>query len=122
MVMGTISQSLVASAARTTSSNSDQVTGILGCTGAVILINVSASSGSTPTLDFTIQTYDPAGAAWVDLVAVPQITGAGRVTKIIYPNASGALYQVLPFPYRVKWVIGGSTPSFTFSIGVNYLP
>jgi hypothetical protein len=122
MAMNPISQILVASAAHTISGNSDTITGIVDCVGAVILVNVSAASGTTPTLDFTLQTLDPASATWVDLASLTQITTTGRVTKIVYPNASGALYQVLPFPYRIKWVIAGTTPSFTFSIGINYLP
>lgn len=113
---------LFASATKTASGNTDTVNGIVGIIGAVFFINVSAVSGSSPTLDLTLQALDAATNAYVDLVSIAQITATGRVTKIVYPNASGAIYQVLPAQYRWKYAIAGTNPSFTFSIGANYLP
>jgi hypothetical protein len=99
---------LVASAARTTTGNS----GLLGAGwGAVSSIraqlNVTAASGTTPTLDVVIEdTLD--GTNFNPVVTFAQKTTTGR--EVI--NAT------IPFSdqMRVRWTVGGTTPSFTFAV------
>lgn len=114
---------LKASGATTATGTTDAVPGIAGIVGAVFYINVTAASGTLPTLDLALQGYDPASNTWNTLASLAQKTTAdGMTVKIVYPNASGAIYQVLPPAYRWQYTIGGTLPSFTFSIGVAYLP
>ena len=107
----------VTSAARTTSSNSGI---IVSKVGAVLsgLVNVSAASGTTPTLDLVLQESYDNGVTFQDIWHCERITG---VTTAFIP--------AIPLGGRRRWLwtIAGTTPSFTFSIittGVNtaFLP
>lgn len=89
--------------------------------GAIFNFNVSAATGQTPTLALSLQWQDPATLAWLTLVTLTTITATGNIQAVVYPGASDAAYSVLPGTYRWAWAVGGSNPSFTFSIGVNYL-
>lgn len=100
-------EDLVASAARTASGNS----GTLGGWGAVKTIraqlDVTAVSGVGPTLDVVIEdTLD--GTNWNVIGTFAQKTAAGREIVTITSAFSDTI--------RVRWTIGGTTPSFTFSI------
>lgn len=96
----------VASAARTTSSNSGI---IVSKVGAVLsgLVNVSAASGTTPTLDLVLQESYDNGVTFQDIWHCERITG---VTTAFIP--------AIPLGGRRRWLwtIAGTTPSFTFSI------
>src|SRR4051812_27457108 len=116
-------QILKASGAVTATGNTTAVNGIVGIIGAIFYIKVTAVSGTLPTLDLALQALDPASNSWVTLASLAQKTTAdGMHAYIVYPNASGAIYQVLPAQYRWLYTIAGTNPSFTFSIGVSYLP
>lgn len=100
---------VIASAARTTSGQSAS----LQC-GQVpvisLLVNVTAASGTTPTLDITVQWSPDGGATWASADPVDsftQITAAGNVAKRFAVKAN---------VYRIVYTIGGTTPSFTFSV------
>ena len=100
-----ITASLAASAARTTSGNSGQVT-VEGPTFGVML-NVTAVSGTTPSMTLSIE-WSPDGVTWY-----PGET-ADAFTAI---TATGARAKAFPVkgPYaRASWAITGTTPSFTF--------
>ncbi|MGH9167376.1 MAG: hypothetical protein ACRD02_06040 [Acidimicrobiia bacterium] len=70
-----------------------------------LLLDVTAASGTTPTLDITIQGSDD-GTNWYALGTFAQKTGVSAERKA-FP---GARYV------RYVSTIGGTTPSFTFSI------
>ena len=98
---------VVASGART--SNGD--TGILSVRyndfeNLRCQLDVTAASGTTPTLDVVIEdTID--GSNWNTIGTFAQKTTTGReVINITIPFAGRV---------RVRWTIGGATPSFTFS-------
>lgn len=70
----------------------------------VVFLNVTAASGTTPTLVVTVQ-ESPDGVEWAYLGAFAQQTAVGTNEL--------SFAQVAEF-VRVSWVIGGTTPSFTF--------
>jgi hypothetical protein len=129
---GTISPLTVAggtietSAARTTTANGTTITNASG-RGAMFYINVSAASGTTPTLVVQLQVQDPVSTSWIDITgaATPTITGTGLSMLTVCPGiveaANTKVAQGLPRVFRFRWTIGGTTPSFTFSIGAQYL-
>lgn len=80
-----------------------------GALEAVILLNVTEVSGTTPTLDVTIQ-ESVDGVVWMTLFSFAQKTGAGTEVK-----KTSAFARFL----RASWVITGTTPSFTFSLKAN---
>ena len=129
---GTISPLTVAgltietSAARTTTANGTTITHASG-RGALFCINVTAASGTTPTLVVQLQVQDPVSTSWIDVTpaATPTITGTGLTMLTVCPgiseSANSRVAQGLPRVFRFRWTIGGTTPSFTFSIGAQYL-
>lgn len=90
--------------------------------GVVLTLDIDAASGTTPTLDVKLQGTDGLGN-YVDIAgaAFAQKTGAGTSTLTVYPGvaetANVSVSDVLPRTYRVVWTVGGTTPSFTFSVG-----
>ena len=100
-----------ASTAKTTTGNSASALTNASGTNAHFIVNVSVISGTTPTLVVRVQIQDPVSSTWVDLpgAATSSITGTGA-TLLSVTN--------LPRTYRLAWVIGGTTPSFTFSVGM----
>lgn len=98
----------VASAARTTSSNSGALTGYGPAATIRAQLNVTAASGTTPTLDVLVEDSVDGGATWNTLVAFTQATAVTREVKNITTPFGDQL--------RVRWTVGGTTPSFTFAV------
>lgn len=102
------SYTAVASAARTASGSSS----VLDADDNVIslLVDCTAVSGATPTLDFAIVwsnngTDFAAADGTADTFA--QITAATKKVK---------RFAVKGTSYRIDWTVAGTTPSFTFSV------
>jgi len=68
--------------------------------------NVTDASGTTPTLDTTVQYSFDGGATWHDTTAFAQTAIVSEET--ISPA------QIAPL-YRLKYVVGGTSPVFTFT-------
>jgi hypothetical protein len=101
---------LVGSAARTTSSDnhSSPITHAWRYREACFFLYCSAASGTTPTLDVTVETYDLYSQLWFPVASFTQlITTGSELIRVAYG---------LGYNLSVKWVIGGTTPSFTFQV------
>lgn len=72
---------------------------------ASLSLTVSARSGTSPTLDLTVQTSRD-GSTWYTAGTFAQATATGTERKTF------ALDRYV----RVRWVLGGTSPSFTFSV------
>ena len=77
---------------------------------AYAALHVVAASGTTPTLDVTIESDDASGFA-------------SPLTRLTFAqvSATGHDWQELASPvtdtwWRVKWTIGGTSPSFDFAV------
>lgn len=121
--------SLDASAARTASGVGNANTeGDFGTRGAIFQVDVTAASGTSPTLVVKVQ-YTIDGVNWIDLdttnAQTASLTSTGRVQLKVYPGltaaANAASNNALPPTHRLAWTIGGTTPSFTFATDVVYL-
>jgi hypothetical protein len=96
-----------ASAARTTSGNSGALTGFGDWSKFRAQLNVTAASGTTPTLDVVVEdSFD--GTNWNTVATFTQKTAAA----VQAVDVSGQFTDQL----RVRWTIGGGTPSFTFDV------
>lgn len=100
----------VPSAAQTANGNS----GLLGedyhrFNTFTALLDITARSGTTPTLDVTVQDSVD-GVSWATVAAFAQQTAVGQV--ILRVAADKPFSRRL----RVAWVVGGTTPNFTFNI------
>ena len=103
--------------------------------GGMFWLEVTAVSGTSPTLDVKLQGYDQDGADWVDLddnvagtgaYAFAQKTGASKDQLTVYPGltASGnaVCTGILPNQFRAVATVGGSsTPTVTFTLGVDLI-
>lgn len=74
---------------------------------ACLTLSVIAATGTTPTLDVTVQTRESQTAAWRTVGSFAQATGVSSERK--------------SFPGLDRWVraiatLGGTTPAFTFSV------
>ena len=97
--------------------------------GVHIIVEVTAVSGTTPTLDIRVRGFDRVAAAYHSLNADPtDITAVGTYTYQVYPGASGgAVTQVTGLALPPLWgtnnTIGGTaTPTFTYSETGYYMP
>lgn len=103
----------VASAALTTSSTTAAISNNLG-NGFQVNVNVSAVTGTTPTLDFRVEESFDGGTNWVTLYEMQRITAVGNYNTPIL-RASGR-------HIRYVQTVGGTSPSFTRSVVRNVLP
>lgn len=100
----------VTSAALTTTTTTAAFTPVFG-TSYTIVVPVTAVSGTNPTLDISVEESDDGGTNWFRVYDFPRITATG-------------MYRSPPLSLRgnrVRYVqtVGGTTPSFTRSIGRN---
>lgn len=102
---------LAASAARTVTGNGSTVNTLprqvnwVSADGRV-LINVTAVTGTSPTLVVNLQCVSEAGTAYT-LASSASITVTG-VSTVQVPDMCESM--------RAAWTIGGTTPSFTFLV------
>jgi len=77
----------------------------------VFLLDSAAGTGTSPTLDVTIEdSADDSSFAAITDAAFTQVTGTASAQKLVVNKDSARRYV------RVKYTIGGTTPSFTFSV------
>lgn len=97
----------VASAAITTTTTTAAFTPTFG-TSYVVSIPVTAVTGTTPTLDVSIEESDDTGTNWFKVYDFPRITANGVYRSPSIPMVGN----------RVRYVqtVGGGTPSFTRAI------
>lgn len=101
-------QTLLASAARTTSGASDAFDLPGTAREMLLFINCTAASGTDETLDVTYEVSNDGGTTWFTHTSATQITAAGKqLLKLTSVGGTG----------RVSYAIGGTdTPSFTFEV------
>lgn len=99
-------QTIVSSAARTANGSSAAVTG-WARQGAVAKVDVTAASGTSPTLTVVIEDSRD-GVTWTVRDTFGVKTGVSNETRAL--PAGMDVFQ------RVSWTVGGTTPSFTFSV------
>lgn len=99
----------VASGARTASGNTGALNGYGPGSTIRAQLNVTAASGTTPTLDVVIEDSVDGGTTWNVVGTFAQNTGAPG-TQVI--NVTAPFSDTL----RVRWTVGGTTPSFTFQV------
>jgi hypothetical protein len=78
---------------------------------AIIYFDITAASGTNPTLDLTLKIYDFVSEKWYELASFNQKTTTGSDVGYI---AYGINDRLAAF-----YTIGGVNPSFTFTVSVN---
>ena len=79
---------------------------------AIFYLDVTAASGTTPSLTVAIQVQDPVSLKWSQVFAFAAQTAATGGTPI-----TPITQELYGLNYRASWTVSGTTPSFTFSCG-----
>lgn len=88
----------------------------LNATEATVSVNVTAASGTSPTLTVAFQQQD-ANGVWYDAGVTASITATGTARFAVGPGTANGF--PLGGSQRLSWTIGGVSPSFTFQVSVQ---
>jgi hypothetical protein len=90
--------------------------------GCLIFINVTAISGTSPTLTVTLKGVDSVSGASYTILASAAINATGMTVLRVYPGltaaANSVANDVTPIQARIDTTIGGTTPSVTATISM----
>lgn len=88
--------------------------------GVEIGIDVTAITGTSPTLTVTLEGVDPVTGSTFTVLASAAISAAGYSTLTVYPGiavtANETANTVLPYKWQLSAAIGGTTPAVTAKI------
>jgi hypothetical protein len=110
-------QNLAATAARTATGQGSAVD-VRDFEGPfVAVLDSAAGTGTTPTCDVKLQDSDDGSTGWADVTgaAFTQVVAAASRQKLLV--TAGTKRYI-----RAAWTIGGTTPSFTFSVNALGMP
>jgi hypothetical protein len=92
--------------------------------GIAVYVNVTAISGTTPTLTVAIKGKSPQGVDYTILTSAA-ITATGLTVLTVYPALPAAAnltaQATIPVTGHVDYTIGGTTPSVTATIAAVLL-
>ena len=134
--MGNFHQTMFASATRAAGAHTSNIITNHTGKGGVFYLDITAEGG-TATLDVKLQGLDRISGDWFDLgnnvmgtgaYAYAQASGVttGPTVLTVYPgltaSANAVCTGILPVTFRAHaTVAGSSTPTFTFSLGVEII-
>lgn len=88
--------------------------------GLIVGINISAITGTSPTLTVTVQGKDPHSGTYYTVLASAALSATGYTELVIFPGATAAanvsVSRPIPITWRVITTIGGTTPAVTASV------
>jgi hypothetical protein len=88
--------------------------------GILVFINITAISGTSPTLTVTLEGKDEVSGQHYTILASAALNATGFTVLRVFPgltaSANLTASDVLPTNWRVKSVIGGTGPSVTATI------
>lgn len=91
------------------------------CRGVKVIVDITAITGTTPTLTVTVQGKDPASGKYFTLLASAALNAAGTTVLTVYPAvtvaANAAASDVVPRTFRVISAVAGTTPQVTYTVG-----
>ena len=116
--------SLATLAAAPVGGNSADQTNLSG-KGVVIVVDVTAIAGTTPSLIVTIQGKDTASGKYYNILASAAITTVSTTVLTVYPGVLTAANVAAAMPlsktWRVLYTIAGTTPAITATIGASVI-
>jgi hypothetical protein len=90
--------------------------------GIKVVVNITAISGTTPTLTVTLQGKDLASGTYYTLLASAALNATGQTVLTVYPgltaSANVTANDIVPRTFHIVAAIGGTTPSVTYTVGV----
>lgn len=95
------------------------------CRGVVVGVNITAITGTSPTLTVTVQGKDTVSGEYYTLLTSAALTAVGFTELMVYPGVSAtanvAASSPLPQTWRVSYAVGGTTPAVTATVGACVL-
>ena len=86
--------------------------------GLLVVVDITALTGTAPTLTVTIQGKDTASGKYFTILASAALAAVATTVLRVYPGLTAAANlvasDVLPYTWRVISVIGGTTPAVTY--------
>lgn len=141
--IGPQSVNLVAAGTNVLGAPGSQVSSVLTLQNAdsyAFILNVTAITGTSPTLDCALQITVDGGTTWFDWFRFAQVTANTALTRrlivqpmqgrgevgsegLITAGGTGAINANVPFPgalnqIRFRYTLGGTSPNYTFGIWV----
>lgn len=111
---------LVLSAASTSRNGADIDN--ISSSGAHVVIDITAITGTTPTATFTVQGKDPVSGKYYTILASAALNATGTTVLRVGPGLTAAANlvanDILPPVIRVIVAIGGTTPSVTATVSL----
>lgn len=97
--------------------------------GVNVVVNVTAITGTTPTLTVTIQGKDPVSGQYYNLATnASAINATGTFVFSVYPggptSTTSPLFSTaspLPRTWRISYAIGGTTPAVTATMSASLI-
>lgn len=92
--------------------------------GLSVFVNLTALTGTSPTVTVSLEAYDPVSKEFVALLTSAALAATGVSMLQLYPGiavtANESASAVLPNQWRIAVTLGGTTPAVTGSISANY--
>lgn len=111
------------SAASAGVNGSDQVNN--SSRGINLVIDITAITGTTPTLTVTLQGKDTASGKYYTILASTALNAVATTVLTVFPGATAsanvAANAQLPRTWRVITAIGGTGPAVTATIGASVI-
>lgn len=93
--------------------------------GVQIGVNITALTGTSPTMTVIIEGLDAASGTYYTLLSSAALAATGFTLLTVYPGvtvaANAAASQALPNTWRIRYVIAGTTPAVTATVGANLI-
>jgi hypothetical protein len=93
--------------------------------GLQLGINITALTGTAPTLTVTVQGKDSGSGTYYTLLQSAAIAGVGFTQLTVYPGAPSTANvsssQPLPHTYRILYAVAGTSPAVTATIGASVI-
>jgi len=88
--------------------------------GAKIVVDITAISGTTPSLTVIVEGLDPVSGKYYTILQSAALTAIGTTVLPIFPGlaavANVSVNDVLPNSWRVRYDIEGTTPQVTATV------
>ena len=116
-------QTVMVSAARTASANSDDQVAPPGARGLRVIIDVTADPASA-SIVFTIAMKELISGSYISMLASAAVTGTGETVLTIYPGCVAVANSILNQPAPAEWrlqAVAADSDSMTYSASAEYL-
>lgn len=95
-----------------------------GWTGLRLDIDITALTGTSPTVTYIVESFDAAKGGWVTELQSSAQSATGHLVLQVDPRvaavANQAAQRILPQRWRVRTTLGGTSPAVTHSILATY--